>query len=674
MKVNPGVAAIHVLFKTHLDVGFTDLAARVVDTYLHAFLPQAIALSRSLREKESDARFVWTTGSWLIHQALESTSGRKRRSLETAILDGDVVWHGLPFTTHTELMDAAHFRAGLGISTELDRRFGRRTIAAKMTDVPGHTRAMVPLLAEAGIRFLHIGVNPASTPPAVPPLFRWVHDDGSEITVLYDKGSYGGLSLPGDHTEAVYFAHTGDNCGPPAIGEVEATFRKLQASFPDATVRASSLNTFARSLAPLSGSLPVVTGEIGDTWIHGVATDPAKVSLYRALRRWRNALRSGPAARLREFDRRMLLLPEHTWGRDGKTCLGIGDTYDREFRQSAFRKKRLSAPYRKMEESWREQRGYLDHALSALEGTSCLPGAVAVTDALRPARARVQGKFLAPGEIIRTRHFDVALDARSGAMCHLLDRETGRQWAGPENLLGTTWFQVFSGADYDWLWRRYNRKHARNRLWAEPDFLKPGVENAVARSQSWTAQARTTCLVETAAETRVIVTAACPDEPCDLYGCPRVFQTEMVFPSRAKEVRFTVQWFDRPPSRVPGATWFSLRSDVLPGGCWHLLKMGSWIDPRDVVRDGNRSLHAVEGCRYRDANSALFLHNPDAPLVAPGRPSLVRFSNRLPRADDGMHFNLHNNTWGTNFPLWYGDDARFDFVMTFDDPNPQTHD
>ena len=88
--------------------------------------------------------------------------------MEEAIDAGDVVWHGLPFTTYTEMMDASLFRFGLSLSQELDRRFGKKTIAAKMSDVPGHTRAIVPMLAEAGIRVLHIGVNPSSTPPDVP--------------------------------------------------------------------------------------------------------------------------------------------------------------------------------------------------------------------------------------------------------------------------------------------------------------------------------------------------------------------------------------------------------------------------------------------------------------------------------------------------------------------------
>ena len=52
-------------------------------------------------------------------------------------------------------------------------------------------------------------------------------------------------------------------------------------------------------------------------------------------------------------------------------------------------------------------------------------------------------------------------------------------------------------------------------------------------------------------------------------------------------------------------------------------------------------------------------------LVAPGEPSLLNFSNRQPPLQHGMHVNLYNNVWGTNFPMWYAEDARFRFVLRF---------
>jgi hypothetical protein len=31
--------------------------------------------------------------------------------------------------------------------------------------------------------------------------------------------------------------------------------------------------------------------------------------------------------------------------------------------------------------------------------------------------------------------------------------------------------------------------------------------------------------------------------------------------------------------------------------------------------------------------------------------------------EHGIHFNLHNNAWNTNYPVWYGDDERFRFEV-----------
>ena len=162
---------VHVVFKTHLDVGFTDYAMAVKKRYFDLFIPQALRVARQLRAAGGADRLVWTTGSWIIYEYLEQADAAARKEAEEGILAGELRWHGLPFTTHTELLDPELFRFGLELSRELDRRFGLRTIAAKMTDVPGHTRGLVPLLAEAGLRFLHIGVNPASTPPDVPNVF-----------------------------------------------------------------------------------------------------------------------------------------------------------------------------------------------------------------------------------------------------------------------------------------------------------------------------------------------------------------------------------------------------------------------------------------------------------------------------------------------------------------------
>ena len=59
-----------------------------------------------------------------------------------------------------------------------------------MTDVPGHSIGLVPILADAGVSLLHVGVNPASHLLMFRQLFVGVMV--MLITVLYESG-YGRL-------------------------------------------------------------------------------------------------------------------------------------------------------------------------------------------------------------------------------------------------------------------------------------------------------------------------------------------------------------------------------------------------------------------------------------------------------------------------------------------------
>jgi hypothetical protein len=275
---------MHVVFKTHLDVGYTDFAAAVKRRYFDLYIPRALDVARELRQAGDADRFIWTTGSWILYEYLEQADGAALKLAEEGILAGDLRWHGLPFTTHSELMDPELFTFGLGLSRELDQRFGVHTTAAKMTDVPGHTRGIVPLMVDAGLRFLHIGVNTASTPPDVPDAFRWREPEtGAEIVVMYTKAGYGGVSSLGGHSLA--FAHTGDNQGPPTKEQVVRELSSLRARYPERDVRASTLDAFAADADDARESLPVIDAEIGDTWIYATASDPWKTAGFRGLQR-----------------------------------------------------------------------------------------------------------------------------------------------------------------------------------------------------------------------------------------------------------------------------------------------------------------------------------------------------------------------------------------------------
>ncbi len=89
------------------------------------------------------------------------------------------------------------------------------------------------------------------------------------------------------------------------------------------------------------------------------------------------------------------------------------------------------------------------------------------------------------------------------------------------------------------------------------------------------------------------------------------------------------------------------------------------INVCDVGDGGNTTLHAVEETHIASGVSMLVLQNPGAPLVAPGSPKFLDFDPKGKLSGDGSYVNLHNNVWGTNFPMWFGEDfrARFRLVL-----------
>ena len=118
------------------------------------------------------------------------------------------------------------------------------------------------------------------------------------------------------------------------------------------------------------------------------------------------------------------------------------------------------------------------------------------------------------------------------------------------------------------------------------------------------------------------------------------------------------------PAIVPHAIWFSTEFDVPDSSAWWLEKLGGWVSPLEVVKGGNQTLHAVGvGAEYRGTDATIRLETLDAPLIAVGAPALLRFEDRLPDPSKGLHVNLYNNVWGTNFPMWSEGDARFRFIV-----------
>jgi Domain of unknown function (DUF5054)/Glycosyl hydrolases family 38 N-terminal domain len=671
MKKN---STIHVVFKTHLDIGFTNTAENVVRNYMESFIPRALKLAEEKRQDDGPDRFIWTTGSWLIHEFLEQSTPSMRKKMEEAILSGEIVWHALPFTTHTELMDPDLFKAGLSLSKRLDERFGKKTIAAKMTDVPGHCRAIIPLLAEAGIRFLHLGVNPASRTADLPTLFRWQSPEGSEVIVNYVSG-YGRFTPLEEMDDHLYFAHAEDNQSPPSGTELSGLFKILRKEYEHCLVKASTLDGYAQRLLPFSQNLPVITKEIGDTWIHGAGTDPGKTAAFRQLCRLRNKWRDSgfslTAPEIDKFSQRLLFVPEHTWGLDEKTHLKDYRNYSRVDFDTA----RMTSPdnnassWIKMEQSWVEQRSYLEQSISCLSDSRMVKEAKDALQAIIPRRSSTDGyRPVNPSEIEQLGRFKVSFCPETGAVCSLLDTKTGKEWCNPGEQIGLFRYETFSAASYEEFQNRYSINRDETREWAVPDFSKPGMEDLDNLTHRFYQPIKPEFyLKENTRDICVLVKSIMPPEAVSEYGAPAEIQTIFRFSRDTGYLKVELLWFRKQANRMPEASWISFPMNPGDPQSWFIDKMGEEISPFDVIHNGNRALHAIQsGICYKGTDGQLKIESLDAPLVSPGRPRILEFDTKQPDLSEGFHFNLHNNLWGTNFPMWYEDDGLFRFRLIFD--------
>jgi len=483
------IKQVLVMFKCHLDVGFIDTQAAVIKRYFEQYFPQAIQIANALWQA-GEERYVWTTGSWLLYEYLEQANAEERKRMEQAIVAGDIAWHALPFTWQTELLNRSAITGAIGFSKSLDRRFGRKTTGAKMTDVPGHSRGIIGPLAENGVTFLDIGVNSASTPPDVPAAFVWRDPSGASVTMMYHRLEYGGVVRLPESDLAVAVEVRGDNAGPHTVEEIRKIYADLREQFPKANIRASNLTEIANAVEPHKKALPVLTQEIGDTWIYGVSSDPVKLARYREMLRLRTEwiddgkLRAGDKDD-RAFLAKFALAAEHTWGTDTKTWLDFD-----HYTPDALAQMLDQPQYRTVTGSWIEKRADID------QGIAMFPPALRAEAGERMARLKPNAPETAhlkshdASTPIETAHFTIGLDPVTGEVARLRSKASNREWSSAEHPLASFSYQTLSKGDYDQFLASYITVQTD---WAPKDFGKPNIEKFGAQSRVWTTRL-TQCL------------------------------------------------------------------------------------------------------------------------------------------------------------------------------------
>jgi hypothetical protein len=373
---------------------------------------------------------------------------------------------------------------------------------------------------------------------------------------------------------------------------------------------------------------------------------------------------------------------EHTWGLDQKVVLPAEPPWDAE----ALDELRTTEVGRRFEASWAEQRAYVAHrrahALVAvrvdrsrqattIDPTSQLgpvrscpmPGG----DPLDPYEPVEPGSPLPPREFAGPSGVDSwrTRDRHRPGLRRLDGWRAGggraRRCRPPVGLIT---HQTFDEADYERFYAQL-QPTPDDEWWARRDNTKPGIDAAGARSgrRGADAVAAWTSTPGDAGEQEVVVRLTF-DDPTGHGRRPGpwvVWQRWSVTRGgTSTQLALEVWWPDKAATRLPEATWCSFVPDVAEPDRWtaRQARPGGVAARRGAPR--GRSLHAVgEAMAYAGPDGPLRIRTPDAPLVAPGQPNLLDADPPLPDLAGGFHVLLHDNCWGTNFPMWSEGPARF---------------
>jgi hypothetical protein len=694
----PRVREVIVVFKTHFDIGYTDMASNVVRTYRTTMIDQALDVVDQNRDLPASQQFVWTIPGWPMHRILdwpEQTPERRHRVLQ-AFKDGRFVVHALPFTMHMETLELEDLVRGFGYSTKVSADAGLPLPRdAKMTDVPEHTWTTATILSHAGVKFMHIGCNPMSGAPQVPPLFWWQGPDGSRVLTMYSPHYGTGLFPPDDwpHRTWLSLQHTYDNLGPPKPEEVKKILQQYADKMPGVKVRIGRLSDFGEAILAEKPDLPVVRADSPDTWIHGPMSDPAGMKIARnirpliaateclntELRAWNQPVADASASIAAAYEM-SLMYGEHTWGGsiawlDSK--FGFGDSFWQE---------RASGRFQRIEESWDEHTAYIEQArdmtgplltsnLQVLARAVSADGPrVVVFNPLpwprdgvvrcgtnefiardvpplgyRTFRAdalpTAAGKLAAdPGTATMENDvFTAVLDPRRGVIRSLIDKRSGRELVDTNSDFGLGQY-LYERFDYGQVWsfiRSYLKEQDRTRAF-EKRGLPENVPYRAASPRDFKLRFETSPLAITA----VMESAAAPDLPA--------ITTRLILYRGQSYADLEITLHDKPLDSWPEAGWLCLPFKV-DAPRFRLGRLGSIIDPaKDIVPNSNRDLFAL--------NTGLTLTDPqgngvglcplDHPVVSLGRPGCWQSSKEEFQRKPVAFLNLFNNQWNTNFRLW----------------------
>jgi len=338
---------IWLLHHSHVDIGYTHVQTDVLKKHFEYF-DQVIELARRSADYPAGSQFKWNAEVlWAVDSYLRESPPEKRGAFIDAVRKGWIGLDALYGNQLTALCRPEELVRLVDCAVRLRKEHGVSINTAMITDVPGYTWGIVPVLAQAGVPYFSVGPNRGHrigytlsewgdkpfywrSPSGKEKVLTWLAGEGYS---LFHSGRLSGSRLfeyierleaadyPYDMLQ-VRYSIGGDN-GPPDPGLADYV-RDWNAKYAyPRLVVATTAEMFAEFEKRYADKIPIVAGDFTPYWEDGAASSAAETILNRAAAdRLSQAealfamLRPGdyPDERFYQAWRNVILYDEHTWG------------------------------------------------------------------------------------------------------------------------------------------------------------------------------------------------------------------------------------------------------------------------------------------------------------------------------------------------------------------------
>jgi alpha-mannosidase len=341
---------IYLLPHSHNDIGYTDVQT-AVERKQWSNLETAVETIRKTADYPAGSRFKWNVEvMWAVDSYLKQATPDKQKEFIDAVKAGSIELDALYANELTGLCRPEELFRLVECGGRVARRCGVPLESAMISDIPGYTWGIVPVLAQAGVKYFSVGPNHMDRIGGTLEAwgdkpFYWVSPSGQERVLCWVAGKgyaffhRGTLEKMGEVPIYEYFQRLeesgypydlvqlrytvgGDN-GPPDPGMCDYV-RQWNERYVSPRLVIATAGEACRELEKRYGDkLPQARGDFTPYWEDGAASTAHETAMNRAAaeqlvqtetlfamlmpREW-------PVA---EFDaawRNVLLFDEHTWG------------------------------------------------------------------------------------------------------------------------------------------------------------------------------------------------------------------------------------------------------------------------------------------------------------------------------------------------------------------------